>query len=67
MENEQNTSPAASPADSAMPDLDIVLASASPRRKQLLEDAGVRFVVHASDVDETLEPDLLADPPEACK
>lgn len=43
MENEQNTSPAASPADSAMPDLDIVLASASPRRKQLLEDAGVRF------------------------
>lgn len=67
MENEQNTSPAASPADSAMPDLDIVLASASPRRKQLLEDAGVRFVVHASEVDETLEPDLLADPPEACK
>ena len=41
--------------------------STSPRRKQLLEDAGVRFVVHASDVDETLEPDLLADPPEACK
>ena len=27
----------------------------------------MRFVVHASEVDETLEPDLLADPPEACK
>ena len=58
---------AAAPAETPMPALDIVLASASPRRKQLLEDAGVRFVVHASEVDETLEPDLLADPPEACK
>ena len=67
MENEQNTSSAASSADPVTPALDIVLASASPRRKQLLEDAGVRFVVHASEVDETLEPDLLADPPEACK
>ena len=67
MENEQNTQPAAAPAETPMPALDIVLASASPRRKQLLEDAGVRFVVHASEVDETLEPDLLADPPEACK
>ena len=64
MENEQNTQPAAAPAETPMPALDIVLASASPRRKQLLEDAGVRFVVHASEVDETLEPDLLADPPE---
>ena len=27
----------------------------------------MRFVVHASEVDETLEPDLLADPPEAAK
>lgn len=63
MENEQNTQPAAAPAETPMPALDIVLASASPRRKQLLEDAGVRFVVHASEVDETLEPDLLADPP----
>ena len=67
MDNEQNTQPAAAPAETPMPALDIVLASASPRRKQLLEDAGVRFVVHASEVDETLEPDLLADPPEACK
>ena len=53
--------------DEPRPALDVVLASASPRRKQLLEDAGVRFVVHASEVDETLEPDLAADPPEACK
>lgn len=70
MENEENTqnAPEASTAsDESMPALDVVLASASPRRKQLLADAGVRFVVHSSDVDETLEPDLLADPPEACK
>lgn len=48
-------------------DLDIVLASASPRRRQLLEEAGVRFRVHAVDVDETLEPSLLAEPVEAVK
>ena len=45
----------------------VVLASASPRRRELLEQAGVTFTVHASEVDESLEPDLLADPPEACK
>ena len=70
MENEENTQnapEASASSDESMPALDVVLASASPRRKQLLADAGVRFVVHASDVDETLEPDLLADPPEACK
>lgn len=81
MENEQNTQNApeasapetmaasAAPAASGEPTLalDVVLASASPRRKQLLEDTGVRFVVHASEVDEALEPDLLADPSEACK
>lgn len=75
MENEQNTQnapEASAPETMAASDeptlaLDVVLASASPRRKQLLEDAGVRFVVHASEVDEALEPDLLADPSEACK
>ncbi len=56
MENEQNTSSAASSADPVTPALDIVLASASPRRKQLLEDAGVRFVVHASEVDDLWSP-----------
>ena len=45
----------------------VVLASASPRRRELLAKAGVRFVVHTADVDETLEPDLAADPPEAVK
>ncbi|MBO4364819.1 MAG: septum formation protein Maf [Eggerthellaceae bacterium] len=42
--------------------IDIILASASPRRKKLLEDAGVAFRVDASDVDETLDEALLADP-----
>ena len=42
--------------------LDIVLASASPRRRQLLEDAGVAFRVHAVDADETLDSELAADP-----
>lgn len=32
----------------------IVLASASPRRRQLLADAGVRFSVRPADVDENL-------------
>lgn len=45
----------------------VVLASASPRRRELLEQAGVTFTVHASEVDESLDPDLLANPPEACK
>ncbi|MBR0405188.1 MAG: septum formation protein Maf [Eggerthellaceae bacterium] len=48
-------------------DIDIVLASASPRRRQLLEEAGVDFRIHAVDVDETLEPDLEAEPLEAVK
>lgn len=47
----------------------VILASASPRRKQLLEEAGVRFVVHTPQaaVDETLDPDELAMPVEAAK
>jgi len=31
----------------------IVLASASPRRRELLEQAGVTFTVHASEVDDS--------------
>ena len=42
-------------------ELDIVLASASPRRRQLLEEAGVRFRVHAACVDESLTPELAED------
>jgi len=32
--------------------IDVVLASASPARKKLLEAAGVKFSVHVSGVDE---------------
>ena len=46
-------------------ELDIVLASASPRRRQLLEQAGVAFRTHAVDADETLTEELAADPVEA--
>lgn len=46
---------------------DIFLASASPRRKQLLEDAGIEFTTLVVDVDETLEPDLENDPSEGAK
>lgn len=35
----------------------IYLASASPRRRQLLEQIGVRFVVRVASVDEALLPD----------
>lgn len=31
----------------------IILASASPRRKELLEQIGVSFKIHAADIDET--------------
>ena len=46
---------------------DIILASSSPRRRQLLEEAGVKFTVHAAEVDESLEPDDIAQPTEAAK
>jgi len=36
----------------------LVLASASPRRRQLLTGLGVRFEVQVADVDETLTPGL---------
>ena len=59
-------------ADSAAagaPAFEVVLASASPRRRELLEAAGVKFIVHtpATPVDESLEPDLAANPEEAAK
>lgn len=49
------------------PTFDIFLASGSPRRRDLLEREGVRFTVRVSEVDETLEPDLLRQPEEAAK
>jgi septum formation protein len=45
--------------------MNIVLASGSPRRKQLLEEAGVRFRVMPSDADEALDEELQADPERA--
>ena len=50
-----------------MTDYDIVLASASPRRHELLAQAGVDFRIHAVDADETLDERLAADPVEAVK
>lgn len=75
MENRQNPLPAnqavALSADSQNEAdtlrLNVVLASGSPRRKQLLADAGVNFTVRVSEVDETLDSDVLADPSEAVK
>lgn len=49
--------------------INVILASKSPRRKKLLEDAGVKFTVFtgSTEVDESLEPDLRAQPEEAVK
>lgn len=46
---------------------DIVLASASPRRRQLLEEAGMSFRIHPVDVDEGLDSDVASEPVEAVK
>ena len=61
MSNETN------PTDALKPQ--VVLASASPRRKQLLEEAGVavRVLVPSEPVDESLEADELMIPAEAAK
>ena len=37
--------------------MSVVLASASPRRRELLQRAGVEFIVRVSDADEHIEPD----------
>lgn len=49
--------------------VNVILASKSPRRKKLLEDAGVKFTVYtgSTEVDESLEPDERANPEEAVK
>lgn len=53
----------------AAPSFEVILASNSPRRRELLDAAGVKFTVRtpATPVDESLEPDLAADPEEAAK
>lgn len=57
------------PEPAETPAFEVVLASASPRRRELLEQAGVKFIVHtpATPVDETLDSDLAANPEEAAK
>ena len=45
----------------------VVLASASPRRVKILQDLGLDFKVFSSDVDETLDADLMANPDQAAK
>jgi len=47
--------------------INIILASASPRRKQLLEEAGISFTVHTCPVEETLDPAMAQQPEEAGK
>lgn len=51
------------------PSFQVILASASPRRRDLLEAAGVEFTVRRpmAPIDESLEPDQLFDPVEAAK
>src|ERR1035438_9802821 len=41
----------------------LVLASASPRRQELLRNAGISFTVQPADIDET---PLVAEPPREC-
>lgn len=41
--------------------MNLILASQSPRRRELLGMLGVSFTIHAADVDETMDPAL---PPE---
>ena len=47
--------------------IQVILASASPRRRELLENAGVDFIVRVSEIDESLEPDDLLDPQAAAR
>ena len=53
----------------AAPSFEVILASNSPRRRELLNAAGVKFTVRTpvTPVDKSLEPDLAADPEEAAK
>jgi septum formation protein len=46
---------------------DTILASGSPRRRALLDKAGVHYTVYTSNVDETLDDDLRANPAKAAE
>ena len=47
--------------------IQVILASGSPRRREILEREGIPFQVRVSEVDETLGPDLINLPEEAAK
>ena len=36
--------------------MDLILASASPRRRQLLDNAGIKYIARPADIDETVRP-----------
>lgn len=65
----ENTAGEVACENNAPESFEVILASSSPRRRDLLEKAGVKFAVRTpqAPVDETLEPDLAAQPEEACK
>lgn len=46
---------------------DTILASGSPRRRELLDKAGVHYTVFKPDVDESLDDELRADPAKAAE
>lgn len=69
-ETKQEASDGQGAADSqAASQFQVILASGSPRRSQLLKDVGVRFAVRkpSTPIDETLDADQLMDPVEAAK
>lgn len=47
--------------------MNVILASGSPRRQQLLRDAGVTFTVEPSEADESLDDELRAHPSKAAR
>jgi septum formation protein len=50
----------ASPADKPRQSPRLILASASPRRRQLLQEAGYRFVIEPANIDEDQYPSDLS-------
>jgi septum formation protein len=48
-----------SPLPSPLSSADVILASASPRRRELLERVGLRLAVRAADIDESPRPNEI--------
>ena len=46
--------------------MQLILASGSPRRKELLSLFGVPFIVRAADIDETMDKNKAPFDPGAC-